>query len=96
MTPLEMVLATEEPIVTAPKNSKMDPNTKACFSVNAPAPTLVPMELAMSLAPLANASRNENINPKYSSASSCVGFTCSRPRSDVPIYYRQVQSTYSR
>ena len=57
MTPFEIVFATREPSVIAPSASAVSPRTIACLSVSAFAPTLVPTEFAMSLAPLATAVR---------------------------------------
>ena len=74
-TPFEIVLATSEPNVIAPSTSAISPSTIAWRSVSAFAPTEVPTELAMSLAPLAMATRAEAYVPTTLSRLSRVGCT---------------------
>ena len=55
MIPLRMVFATPEPAKNAPENSKTAAMTTASLKDTAPEPTLVPMALAASLAPILQA-----------------------------------------
>jgi hypothetical protein len=50
--PLRIVLATDEPIVTAPRNSKIAASTTACLMVRDLAPTDVAYAFATSFAPM--------------------------------------------
>lgn len=52
------------PIKTAPAISKTVAKTQACLMVKTPDPTLVPNELATSLAPIPKAKINAIINPR--------------------------------
>ena len=54
-TPLRTVSVTASPAKKAPQNSKTAAMMMALRSVNAPLPTLVPMALATSLAPIFHA-----------------------------------------
>merc|ERR1719183_3349310 len=56
--PLRIVLATCEPIVTAPRNSKIDARTTACRTVTDLAPTEVANVFATSFAPMPHAAKN--------------------------------------
>ena len=50
--PFRIVLATFEPMSSAPKNSQTDAMTTACLTVRAFEPTDVAKQLATSLAPI--------------------------------------------
>ena len=68
-----MLLETSPPIDSAPATSKATLISSACRTVSAPAPTLVPIELAMSFAPLAAAIRNATGTPMKTAVSTSDG-----------------------